>query len=114
MIIKPENNVVMVRIRPRAEKVGNLFVAPNPKNEDPADKKGDLPVLADVLAVGPGHRMEDGTLIPMRIKVGQVVLLNGLGGIPVLLPDTGQTVWFLREKEFLAVVEDAPTVIQES
>lgn len=107
MTIKPENAFIMVKIRPRQEKVGNLFVAPK-KNDDPADLKGDLPALGDVLAVGPGHRMENGTLVPMRLKVGDVVLLNGRGGVPVLLPESGITVWFLRENEVLALVENAP------
>lgn len=64
------------------------------------------------IPVGEGWRSEDGKLTPMTLKVGQHVLLNGRVGIPVFLPDQGITVWFLREREILAIVNDVP--VQES
>jgi chaperonin GroES len=40
-----------------------------------------------VVAVGPGQRTEEGTTIPMQLKVGERVLLPEYGGTKVVFDD---------------------------
>jgi chaperonin GroES len=56
-----------------------------------------------VVAVGPGKRTLDGTLVPMYLNVGDKVLLPEYGGSVVQIDD--QEVNLFREEEILAKFE---------
>lgn len=63
------------------------------------------PQKGTVLAVGPGKKDDQGKIIPMEVKVGDVVVYAKYGGIDYKL-DSDSTVLVLRESDILAVVEE--------
>ena len=63
------------------------------------------PQRGKILAAGPGKRDDEGKIVPMDVKVGDVVLFAKYGGTGVKL-DSDQTVLVLRESDILAVIED--------
>lgn len=74
----------------------------------PETAEKEKPVKGKVVAVGPGRRNEKGELIPMSVKVGQVVLFKKYGPDELELEDeSGKKVEYLvgREEDILAIVE---------
>lgn len=57
-----------------------------------------------VLAVGEGHMLADGTIRPMKVKVGDLVILDG--GPALQFDEGGQTIWIAREADVLAIRGD--------
>ncbi len=67
-MIEPIGNRVLVKIRPAVPKDG--LVLP----EGARDERENM--VGDVVSVGPGRQLEDGTRAPMQIRVGDVVLID--------------------------------------
>jgi chaperonin GroES len=61
------------------------------------------PQQAEVIAVGPGARDEDGDRISMDVKVGDIVLYARYSGTSVKL--NGSEYLILKESDVLAIVE---------
>jgi chaperonin GroES len=61
------------------------------------------PQQAEVVAVGPGARDEDGDRIEMDVKVGDIVLYAKYSGTNVKL--NGSEYLILKESDVLAIVE---------
>lgn len=61
------------------------------------------PQQAEVIAVGPGARDEDGDRIEMDVKVGDIVLYAKYSGTSVKLNGTEYLI--LKESDVLALVE---------
>jgi chaperonin GroES len=61
------------------------------------------PQQAEVIAVGPGARDEDGDRITMDVKVGDIVLYAKYSGTNVKL--NGSEYLILKESDVLAIVE---------
>ncbi|XP_043290147.1 10 kDa heat shock protein, mitochondrial [Venturia canescens] len=57
-----------------------------------------------VVAIGPGSRNEQGTHVPLSVKVGDMVLLPEYGGTKVELEDKTEFHLF-RESDILAKIE---------
>ena len=63
--------------------------------------------MGTVRSVGQGRVSADGTLSPLTIKVGDIVLFNQFSGVE--LPEEGKGLLILREDEVLARVrQDSP------
>jgi chaperonin GroES len=67
---------------------------------DAAKKK---PTEGKVIAVGKGHTLEDGTVIPLTVKVGDVVVYSKYGGTEVKLE--GKDYIILDEDQIYAIKE---------
>jgi len=97
-----------VNLRPLADRV---IVEPMEEDEITAggivlpETAKEKPQKGTVLAVGPGRKDDQGKVIPMDVKVGDVVLYAKYGGTEVKL-DSDRKVLVLRESDILAVVED--------
>ncbi|MBI1298068.1 co-chaperone GroES [bacterium] len=61
------------------------------------------PQQAEVVAVGPGARDEDGDRIEMDVKVGDIVLYAKYSGTNIKL--NGSEYLILKESDVLAIVE---------
>jgi len=68
---------------------------------DTAEKE--RPEQGTVIAVGPGRRNEDGKVVPVGIKKGQVVLFTKYG--PSEIKVEGKEYLIAREEDILAVIE---------
>ena len=68
---------------------------------DTAEKE--RPEQGKVVAVGPGKRGDDGKLIPVGVKKGQVVLFTKYG--PNEIKVDGKEYLIAREEDILAIIE---------
>ena len=94
--LKPLADRVIVEPVEEEEVTPSGIVLPETAKEKP--QKG------TVLAAGPGRRDEQGKVIPMDVKVGDVVLFAKYAGTEVKL-NGGRKVLVLRESDILAIVE---------
>ena len=68
---------------------------------DTADKE--RPMRGKVLAIGPGKRNERGELVPMSVKVGDMILFKKYG--PDEIEMDGKTYLVGKEDDILAILE---------
>ena len=91
--ISPLADRVVVRSLEDVEQTrGGLFIP------DTAKEK---PQQGEILAVGPG-RFDEGTRVPMELKVGDKVLYGKYSGTEVVIDD--EPLLILRESDVLAVL----------
>jgi len=95
MTIRPlYDRIVVKRIEEKQQMQGGLHI-PDSAKEKPQE--------AEVTAVGKGKRLEDGTIVPLDVKVGDRVLLGKYAGSEVKLE--GEEHLILREDDILGVLE---------
>lgn len=70
------------------------------------DSAGEKPEQGDVVAVGSGRLMQDGTVRPLQVQPGEKVLFGKYAGQTVKIDD--QEFLVLREEDVLGVIESAP------
>ena len=95
MNIKPLSDRVVVKLVEAEEKTktGILLTAS-------AQEK---PQVAEVVAVGPGARDDNGKLIPMEVKIGDKVITGKYSGTEVKMDGTEYTI--VKQGDILAIVE---------
>ena len=94
MNIKPLNDRVLIKQRSGEEKTaGGLFI-PDSAKEKPQE--------AEVLAIGKGQIMSDGSVRKLDVSVGDLVLYSKYAGTEVKL--NGDTCMILRESDLLAII----------
>jgi len=93
--LKPLADRVVVEPLQSEEVTAAGIVLPETAKEKP--QKG------TVLAVGPGKRDDNGNLVPLDVKVGDVVLYAKYGGTEVKLGGDRE-VLVLRESDILAII----------
>jgi chaperonin GroES len=93
--LKPLGDRVVVEPLEEEEITASGIILPETAKEKP--QKG------TILAVGPGRKDENGKIVTMEVKVGDVVLYAKYGGTEVKL-DSDRTVLVLRESDILAIV----------
>ena len=92
--VKPLRDRVLVRrLEEAEEKVGGIIIP------DTAKEK---PQQAEVVAVGSGRILEDGTTVPLDVKAGDRVLLGKWSGTDVKID--GAEYLILKEDEILGVL----------
>lgn len=89
------DRVVIKRIDPDTKTSSGIIIPDN------ATEKPDQGV---VLAVGVGRRTQDGTLVPMTLKVDDKVLFGKFSGQAVKIQ--GEELLVLKEEEIFAVIEE--------
>jgi len=67
------------------------------------DTAKERPQEGEVMAVGTGRIMDDGTVVALSVKVGDTVLFSKYGGTEVKIG--GEEYIILREDDVLAVLE---------
>ena len=87
--IEPLYDKVVIKPLSREEVTASGIVLP-----DTADKE--KPMQGEVIAVGPGKRLENGSLAPMTVKAGDTVLFTKYA------PDEVE----IDEEEYLVIDED--------
>ena len=93
--VKPLRDRVLVRrIEEEEQKVGGIIVP------DTAKEK---PQQAEVVAVGTGRILDDGTRVPLALKAGDKVLVGKWSGTDVVID--GQDYLILKEDEVLGILQ---------
>ncbi len=95
MNLRPLNDrVVVKRVEEELKTAGGIIIP------DTAKEK---PIQGEVLSVGSGRIMEDGSKRPLDVKAGDRVLFGKYAGTEITLE--GQEVLIMREDDILAIVE---------
>lgn len=92
--LEPIGDRVVIRVLPNEETTQGGIVLPDAAQEKP--QRG------EVLAVGPGRRLDNGQLYPLDVAVGDRVLFAKFAGTEV--KDGGQPLLILLERELLAII----------
>lgn len=93
--LKPLGNRVLVRRLAAEEKLKGGIILP-----DTAKKKQEQ---AEVVALGSGKKDKNGALIPMPVKVGDIILMEKYSGQEVTVEDEEFVI--LRADDIIAIVE---------
>ena len=93
--IKPLGDRVLIKALEREEKTKSGIVLPDTAKEKPQEGR--------VLAVGSGKVLDNGTKVPLEVKVGQKVIFSKYAGTEVKVD--GEEMMILNERDVLAVVE---------
>lgn len=92
--IKPLGDRVVVKVLEGEEKTKSGIVLPDTAKEKPQE--------GEVLAVGTGKLLENGTRVPMEVQVGDRVIFSKYAGTEIKIE--GEEYLILSERDVLAVV----------
>lgn len=95
MKLRPLHDRVVVKRIEAERKTASGIVIP--------DTAGEKPDQGEVLAVGDGKILDDGSKRPMAVKVGDKVLFGKYAGQTVKVD--GEELLVLREDDIMAVIE---------
>ena len=95
---RPLHDRVVVKRIDADEKTKGGIIIPDTAKEKPSQGK--------VVAVGPGGRDEAGKLIPIDLKVGDIVLFGKWSGTEVKID--GQEVLIMKESDIMGVITGLP------
>lgn len=88
------DHVLVKRLTPETKSQGGIIIP---------DSAKDKPQEAEVIAVGAGRALDNGTVRPMSVKAGDKVLFGKYTGDEFKL--NGEEHLVLREEDILAVLE---------
>ena len=95
MSLKPLGDRVLIKPEAAEQKTASgLYIASNAQEK---------PQRGEVIAVGAGKLADDGTRLPMDVKVGDVVMYGKFGGNEVKID--GEDYLLMRADDIYAVVE---------
>ena len=97
MHFRPLHDRVVVRRIEAEEKTSGGIIIPDTAKEKPQE--------GEVVAVGPGARAEDGTVIPLDVKAGDRILFGKWSGTEVRID--GEELLIMKESDILGVIEQA-------
>jgi len=95
MKFRPLHDRVLVRRIAAEEKTAGGIIIPDNAQEKPSEGK--------VVAAGTGARREDGTIVAMEVKAGDLVLFGKWGGTEVSID--GEELIIMKESDILGVIE---------
>lgn len=95
MNIKPLSDRVVIKAVEAEETTKSGIILTSAAQEKPQ--------VAEIVAVGPGAKNEDGVIIPMTVKVGDKVLTGKYSGTEVKVD--GEEYTIVREDDILAIVD---------
>ena len=95
MKIKPLYDRVIIKRIEEEEKTKGGIVIPDTAKEKP--------IQGEVIAVGEGKRLDDGSLRPLQVKVGDKVLFDKYSGTEIQIE--GEERLIMREEDIMAIVE---------
>jgi chaperonin GroES len=96
MKIKPLSNHLLIEPVKEEEKTKTGIFLPDTANKEKSEQ-------GKVIAAGPGKMNDDGKIIPMAVKVGDMVLFSKYG--PNEVKVDGKEYLIATENEILAVIE---------
>ena len=95
MNLKPLNDRVIVKRIEEEQKTAGGIIIPDTAKEKP--------IQGEVLAVGSGKLMDDGSRRPLDVKAGDRVLFGKYAGTDVKVE--GEELLIMREDDILAIIE---------
>ncbi len=95
MSLQPLEDRIVVRAKEAESTTASGLVIPDSAKEKPQQ--------GEVLAVGAGRRADNGDLVPMEVKVGDVVVYSKYGGTEITVG--GEDLLILSARDVLAIVK---------
>jgi chaperonin GroES len=99
MEIRPLYDRIIVKRIDQQRQTASGIVIPDTITEKPEQ--------GDVVAIGTGRLLHDGSVRPLQVKKGERVLFGKYAGQTVKIDD--QELLVLKEEDVLGVIEGAPT-----
>ncbi len=90
--LQPLGDRVVIKPSPKEEITRSGIVIPDTAKEKPQD--------GTIVAVGPGRTTDEGKLIPMAVKAGELVVYSKYAGTEIKLD--GEEYMIVRENDILA------------
>ncbi|NIP16896.1 MAG: co-chaperone GroES [Xanthomonadales bacterium] len=97
MNFRPLHDRVVVRRLEEDERTAGGIIIPDTAKEKP--------MQAEVLAVGPGGRDENGKMVPLDVKAGDQVIFGKWSGTEVTID--GEELLIMKESDIMGVLEGA-------
>ena|SRR5205823_12946764 len=97
MKVRPLHDRVLIKRVEEQETVRGGIIIPDSAKEKPQE--------GEVVAVGTGKRLENGTVIPLEVKEGDRILFGKYSGTEIKVDD--QDYLILREDEILGILSNA-------
>lgn len=95
MNLRPlQDRIIVKRVEEETMTAGGLFIPETAKEK---------PQRGEIVAVGNGKKTEDGKVLPLDVKVGDIVLFGKYAGTEVKVD--GNDYLMMREDDILAVIE---------
>jgi len=93
MNFRPLHDRVLVQPLDGEEKTAGGIIIPDTAKEKPSEGK--------VIAVGPGAKTEDGKILPMEVKVGDLVLFGKWSGTEVKIDNKEYSI--MKESDIMGI-----------
>ncbi len=93
-IIPLQDRILVKRIEQETKTKSGIIIPDTAQNEKPTE--------GEVIAVGAGTRDQNGKLIPLDVKVGDVILFAKWGGNEIKVD--GEEYLIIKESDVLAIV----------
>lgn len=100
MHFRPLHDRVLVRRLDAEEKTAGGIIIPDTAKEKPQE--------GEIVATGPGARNEQGQLVQLDVKPGDLVLFGKWSGTEVKIE--GEEVLIMKESDLLGVIDKIGTV----
>ncbi|MFM2289445.1 MAG: hypothetical protein RL684_2588 [Pseudomonadota bacterium] len=95
MALRPlHDRVIIKRLEAETTSAGGIVIP---------DAAAEKPIKGEVVAVGTGKILENGSVRPLAVKVGDKVLFGKYSGTEVKVD--GQELLVMREEDLVAVIE---------
>ena len=94
MNFRPLHDRVLVQPLDGEEKTAGGIIIPDTAKEKPSEGK--------VIAVGPGAKTEDGKILPMEVKVGDLVLFGKSSGTEVKIDGVEYSI--MKESDIMGIM----------
>ena len=94
MNFRPLHDRVLVQPLNGEEKTAGGIIIPDSAKEKPSEGK--------VIAVGPGAKTEDGKILPMEVKVGDLVLFGKWSGTEVKIDGVEYSI--MKESDIMGIM----------
>ena len=98
-MFKPLHDRVLVRRIEQDERTKGGIIIPDTAKEKPME--------GEIIAVGSGHKAEDGKVTPLDVKAGDRVLFGKWSGTEVTID--GEELLIMKESDILGVIEGVQT-----
>ena len=93
MKFRPLHDRVLIKVLDSEEKTSGGIIIPDTAKEKPQE--------GEVVAVGPGGKSEDGKIVSMDVKVGDIVLFGKWSGTEVKIDGTEYSI--MKESDIMGI-----------
>ena len=104
MKFRPLHDRVVIRRAQGELKSKGGIIIPDTAKEKPQE--------GEVIAVGPGSRDESGKLVPLDVKLGDLILFGKWSGTEVKID--GEDLLIMKEADIMGIVEKTPATTKKA